>query len=568
MGPYDSCRLMHINLAGFVKKDKDGNNYFDFEELEQVAYENMRLCDDLVDLELEHVDAIIEHIKSTYTDDNRNELELWEKVRKTGASSRRAGCGATSLADACALVGLPMASKEGMAFIEKVFKTKMRGELRAQVDLAEERGTFTGYDFDKEFKYDENTHTYRGCNSFFDAICSNPDIMDIITFKRMLAFGRRNVSWSTMAPVGTGAIMHQGSSGVEPVFMPYYKRRKKCVSGEKPTFIDKEGIGFVEFPVVHKPLKEWIMEHGEGYNPELSFEEQFTDENAEKWVKLSPWSGSFAPELTPSEHVAIQAIVQAYTSHSISKTCNMPNKATEKETSDLYFEAWHSGCKGMTQFRDGCRDGVLVTNKKADNDCSCTAVLRHSVPKREKSLPCDIHRFKNGGDKWVACVGLYNGEPYEIFTGLAYKLNIPEHVTSGEVIKNKVTKEMVSPDTGKLIKKRVSRYDIKYHDSVDGKDHILEDVGGLFCSEYYGYGKLVSGLLRHGMPLEYVVSTLENISDMGHMTINSWNRGVTRTLKKYLKDGETGEMCPECGGKLIRENGCVHCQDCGWSKCG
>ena len=252
----------------------------------------------------------------------------------------------------------------------------------------------------------------------------------------------------------------------------------------------------------------------------------------------------------------------------VHNTCNMPNKATEKETSDLYFEAWHSGCKGMTQFRDGCRDGVLVTNKKADNDCSCTAVLRHSVPKREKSLPCDIHRFKNGGDKWVACVGLYNGEPYEIFTGLAYKLNIPEHVTSGEVIKNKVTREIISPDTGKLIKKRVSRYDIKYHDSVDGKDHILEDVGSLFCSEYYGYGKLVSGLLRHGMPLEYVVSTLENISDMGHMTINSWNRGVTRTLKKYLKDGETGEMCPECGGKLIRENGCVHCQDCGWSKCG
>ena len=410
MGPYDSCRLMHINLAGFVKKDKDGNNYFDFEELEQVAYENMRLCDDLVDLELEHVDAIIEHIKSTYTDDNRNELELWEKVRKTGASSRRAGCGATSLADACALVGLPMASKEGMAFIEKVFKTKMRGELRAQVDLAEERGTFTGYDFDKEFKYDENTHTYSGCNSFFDAICSNPDIMDIITFKRMLAFGRRNVSWSTMAPVGTGAIMHQGSSGVEPVFMPYYKRRKKCVSGEKPTFIDKEGIGFVEFPVVHKPLKEWIMEHGDGYNPELSFEEQFTDENAEKWVKQSPWAGSFAPELTPSEHVAIQAIVQRLTTHSISKCVTAD---TLIETSDGYF------------YIDELTD---VEKTVVDNFSDLKSELKAKTHSGENKR---ISKFYNNGTKPVYELTLTNGSMLQC-TGNERVIRLNEETNANE----------------------------------------------------------------------------------------------------------------------------------------
>jgi len=571
MGPYDSCRLQHVNMASFVE-----NGVFNLEKLEKVAYQNMRLCDDLVELELEHVDNIIAHIKSSYTEDEYNELKLWEHIRETGSHSRRAGCGATGVADAIALVGYSLTSPEGMELLQKMFEAKMRGELRAQVELAKERGTFYGYDFDKEFYYEEDKETgmtvLRGRNEFFDRIAGDTALAPEDIIEGLEKYGRRSVSWSTMAPVGSGAMMCQGTSGVEPLFAPFYKRRKKCVGDEVATIIDNNGERFIEFFVVHQPLKRWIIAHPEltGYDVTKTFDEQVTDDKMIEWFQKSPWYKSTASELTPHEHVDIQAIVQRYTTHSISKTENMPNNATEEEVSELFMYAWEKGCKGTTVYRDGCRNNILQTATKKndkDCDCKCNGTLTHSAPRRPKVLPCDIQYFRNAGQKWVACVGLYEGQPYELFTGLAEKLNIPEYVTTAEIVKTKVDKLQENDETGVEEMKKVSRYDIRYVDA-DGNTCVMEGIDSAFRTEYYSVSKLISGLLRHGMPVEYVVSTIKSL-DFKDVSINSWKSGVTRTLKHYIADGEVaGEVCPECGGKLIRENGCIHCIECGWSKCG
>jgi ribonucleotide reductase alpha subunit len=571
MGPYDSCRLQHVNMASFVE-----NGVFNLEKLEKVAYQNMRLCDDLVELELEHVDNIIAHIKSSYTEDEYNELKLWEHIRETGSHSRRAGCGATGVADAIALVGYSLTSPEGMELLQKMFEAKMRGELRAQVELAKERGTFYGYDFDKEFYYEEDKETgmtvLRGRNEFFDRIAGDTALAPEDIIEGLEKYGRRSVSWSTMAPVGSGAMMCQGTSGVEPLFAPFYKRRKKCVGDEVATIIDNNGERFIEFFVVHQPLKRWIIAHPEltGYDVTKTFDEQVTDDKMTEWFQKSPWYKSTASELTPHEHVDIQAIVQRYTTHSISKTENMPNNATEEEVSELFMYAWEKGCKGTTVYRDGCRNNILETATKKndkDCDCKCNGTLTHSAPRRPKVLPCDIQYFRNAGQKWVACVGLYEGQPYELFTGLAEKLNIPEYVTTAEIVKTKVDKLQENDETGVEEIKKVSRYDIRYVDA-DGNTCVMEGIDSAFRTEYYSVSKLISGLLRHGMPVEYVVSTIKSL-DFKDVSINSWKSGVTRTLKHYIADGEVaGEVCPECGGKLIRENGCIHCIECGWSKCG
>ena len=544
---------------------------FDYKALEKVAYENMYLCDDLIDLELEHVDEIIAHIKENFIDDDRNELELWEKVHDTGKSSRRAGCGATGPADAVAKMGIKLNSEKGFDAIRKMFRAKMLGELKAQVDLAKERGTFKGYSFDKEYEKLPDG-TLKGKNRFFQRIYdefgkTNPEL-----FEDMEKYGRRNVSWSTMAPVGTGAIMTQGTSGVEPLFTPYGKRRKKCMSKtDRVDYVDNVGEKFTVFNIAHRPLLEWIMENCPDYDKTKTFDEQATEENKEKWFKASPWYGCTSNDLTPEEHIRLQSDIQYFTSHSLSKTCSLPNTATEEEISEIYLKGWEQDCKGVTVYRDGCRSGVLIKEEKKNEDANGNkpvTTLTHSAPKRPKSLPCEIKRFRNGGDKWVACVGLYNGEPYEIFTGLAERLNLPEYVDKCVIIKNKVDRMMFNPDTEKEEMMKVSSYDIVYTDK-DGNIVMIEDVSNIFRSEFYAIAKLTSGLLRHGMPIEHLISTIKSI-DFKNETINSWKQGVIRTLKKYLKDDgpmDTSERCPECGAKVVRENGCKHCSECGWSAC-
>ncbi len=558
MGPYDSCRLMHINLSSFVKSDKT----FDFDLLKEVSKNNLRLCDDLVELELEHVQDIINHIKSTYVDDNRNELELWEHIYETGKSSRRCGCGATGLADAIAKMGLKFGSVESFKVVEKIFYTKMLGELEMEVQLAKERGTFIGSDTSKEFEVKDGKII--GKNGFYSLIST--EFSDLC--KELFENGRRNVSWSTMAPVGSGAILCQCSSGVEPVFSAYYKRRRKCASPEdKVDFVDKTGEKFSEYFIVHKPFKDWIISNCDDYDKSKTFDDQLNDDKLQKWFEKSPWFGSTANELTPLQHVQLQSIVQKYITHSISKTINLPNKTTVEEVSKLYIDGWHLHCKGLTVYRDGCRDGVLL-KKDANKECKCSTntTLVHAAPRRPKSLTCDVKRFKNYGDKWIACVGLYQGEPYEIFTGLAEKVDLPEYIDKCSIIKNKVEKEVYNEETCKNELKKVSSYDLLYTDK-SGNFQMIENIGGAFRSEFYTVSKLVSALLRHGMPIEYVISTIKSL-DFKNNTINSWKMGVIRALKSYVKDGEIqGEVCPECGSKIVRENGCKHCSSCGWSAC-
>lgn len=556
MDPNNSCRLMHINLANFVKNPFTDRAYFDYAELEKVAGYNMRLCDDLVELELEYVSKIIDKIKSNYTEENETELKLWEEIRQKGENSRRAGCGATGLADAIAMLGMKLDEDETLDVINYIFKYKMLGELKMQIQLAKERGTFKGFDFDKEFIYNTHDKLYDGKNKFYDFIAIQ--YQDLI--EDIKKYGRRNVSWSTMAPVGSVSILTQTTSGIEPLFSPFYKRRKKISSSnDRVDFVDNTGEKFTEYFVIHEPFKKWIKINSEN---EINFD-NITEEELQKWFKKSPWGGSTAPELSPITHLNMQSIVQYYISHSISKTINLPENATIEEISELFIEGWKQNLKGVTIYRDNCRAGVMVKN---DKKCDCETQLIHNAPKRPKIMKCDIKRFKNGGEKWIAAIGLMGGKPYEIFTGLAEKLHIPEYVTEAEIIKNKISKMVEDEDTGNLVEKKVSRYDIRYIDE-NGNKKTIEGLSNIFNPEFYNYSKLISGLLRHGMGVQFIIATIKTM-DLND-TINSWKNGVIRSLKGYMEDGEVkGEVCPNCGSKITRINGCKTCTNCGWSACG
>ena len=559
MDPNNSCRLMHINLANFVKNPFTDKAYFDYDELEKVAGYNMRLCDDLVELELEYVSKIIDKIKSNYTEENETELQLWEEIRQKGENSRRAGCGATGLADAIAMLGMKLDEDETLDVINYIFKYKMLGELKMQIQLAKERGTFKGFDFDKEFIYNTHDKLYDGKNKFYDFIAIQ--YQDLI--EDIKKYGRRNVSWGTMAPVGSVSILTQTTSGIAPLFSPFYKRRKKISSSnDRVDFVDNTGEKFTEYFVIHEPFKKWIKSQTEFENG-VDFD-NITEEELQMWFKKSPWGGSTAPELSPITHFNMQSIVQYYISHSISKTIYLPENATIEVISDLFIEGWKRKLKGVTIYRDNCRAGVMV---KSDSKCGCETQLIHNAPKRPKVMKCDIKRFRNGGEKWVAAIGLMDGKPYEIFTGLSEKLNIPEYVTEAEIIKNKINKIVEDEDTGEMVEKKVSRYDIKYINN-DGEKVIIEGLSNIFNPIFYNYSKLISGLLRHGMGVQYIIATIKSM-DFKDNNINSWKNGVIRSLKTYIEDGEIkGEVCPTCGGKITRINGCKTCTNCGWSACG
>lgn len=559
MDPNNSCRLMHINFANFVENPFTENASFNYDKLAKYAGYNMRLCDDLVELELEYVTKIIEKIKSTYTDENQAELKLWETIRDKGEKSRRAGCGGTGLADAIAMLNLKFGSKESLDVINKIFHAKMWGELQMQTILAKERGAFFGFNFKKEFI--ENNNGYTGTNEFFTFL-ANEFPEEIENIKN---YGRRNVSWSTMAPVGSVSLLTQTTSGIEPLFSAFYKRRKKVSSpNDRVDFIDNTGEKFTEYFVIHKPFENWIKKYSglctNNQNVDLN---SLTEETLTELFNKSPWGGASASELTPLQHIETQTIAQKYTTHSISKTINLPENATVDEVSQLYIDGWKQNLKGVTIYRDNCRAGVMV---KSDNKCECKTTLTHNAPKRPKTMKCDIKRFKNGGEKWIAAIGLMGNKPYEIFTGLAEKLNIPEYVTEAEIIKNKINKIVEDEDTGEMVEKKVSRYDIRYIDT-NGKKVTIEGLSTIFNPVFYNYSKLISGLLRHGMGVQYIVSTIKSMNFKDN-NINSWKNGVIRSLKQYLEDGEIkGESCPSCGGKISRINGCKTCTNCGWSAC-
>lgn len=545
----DSCRLIHVNLTSFVDNPFTDNAVINDERLYEITYEAMHLGDDLVDLEANAIRKILNKIEKD-GDINNSEYKLYERLLAHTLEGRRCGLGFTGLADMIAMMGLKYDSEASLSIINHVMRLMFIAEMDAQIDMAITRGHFDGQDF--KLEQDGNTW-YEFLKDNFNNI-----------HQKMMKYGRRNISFNTVAPTGTVSLMAKCSSGIEPIFMPFYTRRRKCMSeGDRVDFVDQVGEKYTEFVVVHPTFEKWAKSH---FN-ELS-EETFNEWKEADWTaayKLSPWYESTANDINWEKRVELQGIVQKYITHSISSTVNLPNNVTEDEVSNIYIKSWKNQLKGITCYRDGCRSGVLVSTKndsKPEDKTDKVCINNQPVSKRPKEIPCKIFRFSNKGEKWVGVVGLVDDKPYEIFTGILEKLNIPNWVEDGFIVRNK-EKRIVDGE-----EKLMSRYDICYIDK-DGYKTCVEGLSRTFNSEYWNYAKLISGLLRHRMPLPYLIKIISSLN-LDASNINTWKNGVIRTLRK-LNDYNTEEghyeVCPECGGRLLNENGCYRCLDCGYSKC-
>ena len=561
MQPYDACRLMAINLLSFVENPYTDEAYVDWVKLYQVAYEQQRLADDLVDLELEHISRILAKIHSDEESDEvkRTEIELWEKVYDVASAGRRTGCGFTALGDMLAAVGVAYDSEQGCDYIEKVMYTKMEAELDCTIDLAILRGSFEGWNPATEFHAylhnwkDENGESdgeMRGNNAFYQMLVENFNPQ----FNRMFEHGRRNVSWSTVAPTGSVSILTQTTSGLEPLFAPYYMRRKKVNPGEEGVrvdFVDQNGDNWMEYPIMHPQFKQWIEVHSiagvlapadfnypsmtDGWS--ISVGEWYkTNPSIQECFEHSPWFGSCAPDIDWKKRVDVQAIIQKYTSHSISSTINLPNNVTKEEVAEIYIHSYDKGLKGVTVYRDGCRTGVLVTDSTKSND----EFSYHDAPKRPKCLPVEIHTVVSKGIKWNVIVGLFNGKPYEIFA--------TQHFTNETDLE--------------LCKIKKGRYDLLKDGNV-----YSEDITSKITDEQDVLTRMVSTALRHGADITYIVEQLNKSNG----DITSFSKAIARTLKKYVNEEKmvSRATCTECGSNnLVFEEGCLSCKECGSSKCG
>lgn len=520
----DSCRLIHINLTSFVKEGK-----LDEDGLYKVTYETMRLGDDLVDLEEKAINRILDKIDND-GDYGNSEYNLYERLLAHSLEGRRCGLGFTGLADTIALLGYKYDSDEALDMINHIMRLMFIAEMDSEIDMAITRGKFPAYNQSYEKKG----------NLWYETLKNDmPQLYD-----KMMKYGRRNISQNTVAPTGTVSLMAQCSSGIEPIFMPYYTRRVKCMKpSDRVDFVDNVGEKFTEYVTVHPGLLKWANNNNLANG----------DMNVKQWQQIyekSPWFKSTANDIDWEKRVKLQGIVQHYITHSISSTVNLPNNVTEEEVSTIYMKAWEDGLKGITVYRDGCRAGVMVsTDNKKENDKKENPL---AAKRRPKSLPCKVIRFTNKGEKWIGVVGILDGQPYEIFTGLQENLSIPNWVTDGEIVRNK--------EDGH------SRYDICYLDK-EGYKVCIQGLSRISNPEYWNYGKLISGLLRHHMEIQYIIKVISSLKLDD--SINAWKNGIIRTLQKF-EDNHTevqGEKCPECGGTLIREGGCIHCKDCGWTRC-
>jgi ribonucleotide reductase alpha subunit len=545
--PYDSCRLLALNLYSYVNNPFTDKAEFDFDLFKKHSQIAQKIMDDIIDLEIEKVDKILEKIKSDpeSPDIKLTEEQLWLKIKDKTEKGRRTGVGITAEGDMLAALGLRYGTEEATNFSELVHKTLAIEAYRSSVIMAKERGSFTIYDTEREK--------------------TNPFILrlkdaDNELYNNMIKYGRRNIACLTIAPTGTTSMMTQTTSGIEPVFMPVYTRRRKVNPNDKNhkiDFVDEVGDSWEEFNVFHHKFLTWMEINGYDIN------KKYTQSEIDDIVKLSPYYKATSGDIDWLQKVHMQGKIQKWVDHSISVTINLPNDATEELVGNLYIEAWKSGCKGCTVYRDGSRSGVLISNndktKNTDSD-----KIGHAE-KRPKILKAKVVKFNNGGEKWVSVVGLLKEKPYEIFTGLLDKLNIPKYVEEGWVIKNMV-EGTFSDEFGIETKKMVSRYDFGYKDK-DGTNIIIEGLSTTFKQEYWNYAKLISGLLRHNMPLEYLIKVIKTLN-LGEENINNWKNGVIRTLKKFINDGVIiPEKCSKCGGNLVMESGCNVCKDCGHSKC-
>ena len=538
--PYDSCRLLALNLLSYVDNPFKKDAKFNFDKFRSHVAMAMRMMDDIIDLELEKVEQIIEKIAADPEDEDvrRVELELWKKILGMAQKGRRTGLGITAEGDMLAALGLVYGSEEAIAFAVEVQKTLAVEAYRASVKMAAERGAFPVYDAAKE---KDNPMIARIREA-------DPEL-----YAEMEKVGRRNIAMLTIAPTGTTSLMSQTTSGIEPVFRTVYKRRRKINPSDKDTHVDYEdetGEKFQEYNVYHHNFVKWL--EANGYD--TSKLATISDEELGEWVAASPYHGATANDIDWVAKVKMQGAIQKWVDHSISVTVNLPNSVTEELVSQVYQTAWESGCKGVTVYRDGSRAGVLVEKKKDGKDNSG----EYKPPlKRPVELTADIVRFKNGEENWIAFVGIYNDRPYEIFTGKLEEdaMFIPKKVTKGVILKVK------DADGNK-------RYDFQYTDKY-GYTNTIGGISRLFDEEFWNYAKLISGVLRNGMPILDVVTLIESLH-LNTESINTWKNGVARALKQYIPDGtKAKEKCPNCGQEtLVYQNNCPVCMSCGHSKCG
>ncbi len=519
----DSCRLMALNLFSFIENPFTQQAAFNYKKFETVVYYAQRLMDDLVDLELESIERILKKVEPDPEPDFIKDVEIrtWKLLYETGKKGRRTGLGFTGLADCLAALNLKFDSDEALTTVDRIMRAKLRNEFESSIDMAIERGKFEVFDI----KYEEQPEFIQMMKKEFSDIT-----------ERMMKHGRRNISISTVAPTGTLSILTQTSSGIEPVFLLSYKRRKKVNPSDKNAridFVDALGDAWQEFDVYHPKLKLWMEITGE------------------KDITKSPYYGSTAPEIDWIKRIQLQAVVQKYTTHSISSTINLPSDVSVEKVGEIYLQSWKMGLKGITVYRDGSRTGVLVSADDSKKKEITTP------PKRPKSLEAEVVRFQNKNEKWIAVVGILNNKPYEIFTGKAEDaFSLPNYVQKGWVIK-------VSNEDG------TKRYDFQFLDK-DGYKVTIEGLSRSFDKEYWNYAKLISGVLRQGMPLPQVVELVESLNFYDD-NINSWKYGVARALKKFIPDGtKADKVCPSCGDPegLVYEEGCLKCKSCGNTKCG
>jgi len=537
--PYDSCRLLAINLYSYVEHPFTKQAKFNFSLFKEHIHYAQRIMDDIIDLELEKIDAILDKINADPEEEHIKYVEknLWENIKTKAKEGRRTGIGITAEGDMLAALGLIYGSENAIDFSEEIHKTVTLEAYRSSVYLAKDRGHFKIYNAEREKN-----------NPIINRIKNE----DAELYEKMTKYGRRNIALLTIAPTGTTSLMTQTTSGIEPVFMPVYKRRRKVNPNDKDArvdFVDEIGDSWEEFTVFHHKFIIWMEANGYETN------RNYSQEELNELVKLSPYFKATSNDVDWMAKVRMQGRIQKWVDHSISVTINLPADAKEELVGQLFFEAWKSGCKGVTVYRDGSRSGVLISNEETKDKKKGTGF----PTKRPEKLEADVVRFQNNKDKWIAFVGVIDNKPYEIFTGFSDDedgILLPRSITKGYIIKSWESEE-------------VSRYDFQYINSR-GYKTTIEGLSHKFNPVYWNYAKLISGTLRHGMPIHKVVDLISSLQ-LDNETINSWKAGVARALKKYIPDGTLAEdsKCGECGSdEVIYQEGCLTCISCGSSKCG
>ena len=544
--PYDSCRLIAINLYSYVVNPFTKDAYFDYDLFRKHVASAQRMMDDIIDLEMEKIDRILAKIESDpeTLEVKTTELNLWNKIRRKTLQGRRTGVGTTGEGDMIAAMGLRYGTVEATDFSVEVHKTLALAAYGSSVNMAKERGAFEVFDAEREKN-----------NPFINRLKD----ADLKLYEDMVKYGRRNIACLTIAPTGTTSLMTQTTSGIEPVFLPVYKRRRK-VNPNDPSvridFVDENGDAFEEYVVYHHKFITWMQING------IQVKQDYSQEEIDELIKRSPYYKATSNDINWLEKVNMQGRIQKWVDHSISVTINLPSDVSEDLINDLYLQAWKVGCKGCTVYRDGSRSGVLVATqkeKKKEKEKEVIAVEEHNVLKRPIELEADVVRFQNNKEKWIAFIGLVNGKPYEIFTGLADDddgIFCPKSVSKGKIIK-------AIDELGN------KRYDFQFINKR-GYKTTIEGLSDKFNPEYWNYAKLISGVLRYGMPIDKVIK-LVNSLELNSESINTWKMGVERALKKYLPNGTpaSGQKCPHCGQEtLVYQEGCLICTSCGTSRCG